>query len=192
MKTTLVATAFTALFISQANAGPAATAEDIFGRWRVPSNGSVVEIYKCGARLCCKVVSVKDPRRRDAHNPNPALRNRPLVGVMLMNGGRRSGARSYVGDVYSTLDGQTYRGTLNVISKNQITLVGCASVLPICEAVTFTRVKPRAAKGVAVKSDRVRPTRVLKKKSATDLVPQFLKTTTDAHGIGRCGLSLTV
>jgi uncharacterized protein (DUF2147 family) len=168
MKTAFFALTAAAFLAQQADAAPAVTAEDIYGKWRVPSNGSVVEIYKCGARLCCKVISVKDPRRRDIRNPNPALRHRPLVGVMLMNDGRRSGARSYVGDVYSTLDGQTYRGTLNVIGKNQITLVGCASILPICEAVTFTRLKqpPPTRQPESAKASHC-----LRKNFSADLLP---------------------
>jgi uncharacterized protein (DUF2147 family) len=158
MRTLILALAFAAALAPQAGAAPAVTADDIYGRWRLPANGSIIEMYKCGARLCCKVVSVSDRRRRDDHNPNPALRKRPLVGVMLMTSGRRSGSRSFVGDVYSTLDGQTYRGTLNVVGKNQITLVGCTPIIPICEAITFMRVKPHVAKGAVsgAKAEKVK------------------------------------
>jgi uncharacterized protein (DUF2147 family) len=170
MRTSILALAFAAALAPRAGAAPAVTADDIYGRWRLPSNGSIIEMYKCSGHLCAKVVSVKDPRRRDSRNPNPALRKRSLVGVMLMKDGRRSGSRSFVGDVYSTLDGQTYRGTLNVVAKNQITLVGCTPIIPICEAITFTRVKPPVAKSgaSATKNGKARTdgqtTRRLKKK----------------------------
>ena len=47
----------------------AQTAEDAFGTWRHPENGSFVEMYKCGENLCAKIVKVVDAQKTDDKNP---------------------------------------------------------------------------------------------------------------------------
>ncbi len=119
------------------------SADDIFGTWRHPENGSLIEIYRCGSGACAKVIKVKDPSRKDIHNPNPALRNRPIVGIVIAKGARKTGSNKWVANLYDTLDGNTYRGSITVLNKNQVTLVGCGFGNLICEAVTWSRVKPQ-------------------------------------------------
>lgn len=126
---------------TQVAAGPvmAQTAEDAFGIWRHPENGSHVEMYKCGAGLCAKIVKVVDGQKTDDKNPDAAKRSRPIVGLVIMTGAAKSGSSDWKGQLYNRADGGTYSGTLTVKSKNAIDLTGCTAAV-FCKTVTWTRV----------------------------------------------------
>ena len=116
------------------------TADDAFGTWKHPENGSHVEMYKCGDALCAKIVKVTDGQKTDDKNPDAAKRNQPVVGLVIMQGAKRSGAKDWKGALYNRADGGTYAGTISVKSKDQIDLSGCTAVV-ICKTVTWSRVK---------------------------------------------------
>jgi uncharacterized protein (DUF2147 family) len=119
---------------------PAQTAEDAFGTWRHPENGSHVEMYKCGENLCARIVKVVDAQKTDDKNPDAARRNRSLVGLVIMSGAKKTAANSWAGSIYNRADGGTYSGTITVKSKDALDLAGCTAVI-LCKTLTWTRVK---------------------------------------------------
>jgi uncharacterized protein (DUF2147 family) len=119
---------------------PAQTAEDAFGTWRHPENGSHVEMYKCGENLCARIVKVVDAQKTDDKNPDAARRNRSLVGLVIMSGAKKTAANSWAGSIYNRADGGTYSGTVTVKSKDALDLAGCTAVI-LCKTLTWTRVK---------------------------------------------------
>ena len=122
--------------------GPASaqSADDAFGTWRHPDNGSHISVYQCGGGLCAKVVKVADPGRKDEKNPDPKLRTRSVVGVVIMSGAKKSGDKGWSGKLYNTQDGQTYNGTVTVVSKNTLKLEGCVLGGLVCQGPTWSRV----------------------------------------------------
>lgn len=132
------ATAAATIALAASMAG-AQTAEDAFGTWRHPENGSHVTIYKCGENLCAKIAKVIDEQKTDDKNPDTKLRSRPIVGLVIMSGAKKTGANQWKGDLYNRADGGTYSGTLTVKSRNAIDLQGCTAVV-LCKTVTWTRV----------------------------------------------------
>jgi uncharacterized protein (DUF2147 family) len=118
----------------------AQTAEDAFGVWRHPENGSHVEMYKCGENLCAKIVKVVDAQKTDDKNPEAARRSRPVVGLVIMSGAKKTDAKSWAGSIYNRADGGTYSGTITVKSKDALDLAGCKAVI-LCKTLTWTRVK---------------------------------------------------
>ena len=132
------ATAAATIALAASMAG-AQTAEDAFGTWRHPENGSHVTIYKCGDNLCAKIAKVIDDQKTDDKNPDAKLRSRPIVGLVIMSGAKKTGANQWKGDLYNRADGGTYSGTLTVKSRNAIDLQGCTAVV-LCKTVTWTRV----------------------------------------------------
>ncbi len=120
------------------------TADKVMGTWLVPSNGSHVKFYKCGG-LCGKVVKVKDPSRKDIHNPNPKLRKRSVVGVVIMSGGKKISKNQWKGRLYSTKNGGTYNGYITVVSPSKLTLQGCLGAKILgglnCETQNWSRIK---------------------------------------------------
>lgn len=118
----------------------ARTAEDAFGVWRHPENGSHVEMYKCGGGLCAKIVKVVDAQKTDDKNPDAARRSRPVVGLVIMSGAKKTAANSWAGSIYNRADGGTYSGTITVKSKDALDLAGCTAII-LCKTLTWTRVK---------------------------------------------------
>jgi len=122
-------------------ASPPAFASDPFGVWRHPDNGSLVRTYKCGGGLCAKVIKVRDPSRKDVHNPDPDLRARPIEGIVIMNGASKTGANTWEGRLYNTRDGKTYSGVVTLKSPQKLELEGCVMGGLFCKGVTWSRVR---------------------------------------------------
>ena len=135
MRKTLVAGAAMALAV----AAYAQTAEDAFGVWENPENKSHTEFYKCGDGVCGKIVKVVDGQKTDDKNPDAAKRNRPIVGLVIMEGAKKSGDNKWSGTLYNRADGKSYSGTITVKSKSTLDLSGCVALV-VCRTTTWTRV----------------------------------------------------
>ena len=118
----------------------AQTAEDAIGVWENPENKSHTEFYKCGDGVCGKIVKAVDGQKTDDKNPDPAKQKRPIVGLVIMQGAKKTGANKWSGTLYNRADGKEYAGTVTVKSKDSLDLSGCVAAV-FCKTVTFTRVK---------------------------------------------------
>ncbi|HWE16031.1 MAG TPA: DUF2147 domain-containing protein [Hyphomicrobiaceae bacterium] len=136
MRKILVASAGLAL----AAAAYAQTADDAVGVWENPENKSHTEFYKCGDGVCGKIVKVVDGQKTDDKNPDAAKRSRPIVGLVIMQGAKKTGPTTWSGQLYNRADGKTYSGTVTVKSKTSLELAGCVAAI-LCKTTTFTRVK---------------------------------------------------
>jgi len=115
----------------------------IEGLWLNDDRKGLVRIAPCGPRLCGTIVKVLDRApgtpRTDIHNPDPALRNRPFVGLQVLTGFERSGAIWKNGRAYDPESGKSYRSTLALNPDGSLKVTGC--VLFICESRRWTRVR---------------------------------------------------
>lgn len=118
----------------------AQSADDAFGLWLNPDNQSNVELYKCGGSLCAKITKNPDGQKTDDKNPDPAKRNRPIVGLVIMQDGKKTGPTKWSGSLYNRENGKTYSGSITVKSRNAIDLAGCVVVI-LCKTTTWTRLK---------------------------------------------------
>ena len=135
-----IATAAVLLGLAMASGRASAqAAEDAFGVWLNPENQSNVEFYRCGEGLCAKVTKVSDGQTTDDKNPDPAKRNRPIVGLVIMEGAKKSGDNKWSGTLYNRADGKSYSGTITVKSKSTLDLSGCVALV-VCRTTTWTRV----------------------------------------------------
>jgi uncharacterized protein (DUF2147 family) len=140
MKTLAVAgAALLALAVASAPAS-AQKAEDALGVWLNPENGSNVEFYKCGDGVCGKIVKVTDGQKTDDKNPDAAKKSRPIIGLVIMEGAKKTGDNKWAGTLYNRENGKNYSGTLTVKTKDTLDLSGCV-VAVLCKTVTWTRVK---------------------------------------------------
>jgi len=138
----MAATAAGMLALSLAG-GPAAaqSADDAFGVWLNPENGSNIELYKCGGdSLCAKLTKVTDSQKTDDKNPDPSKRSQPIVGLVIMENAKRSGASKWAGTLYNRENGKSYSGSIAVKSKDAVDLSGCVAAV-LCRTVTWTRIK---------------------------------------------------
>lgn len=132
-----------------AGAGPGAasaqTASTLVGRWKTPDDDGVVEIFSCGPALCGRIVSSATLKSRpgqvDERNRDPALRKRPLTGLVFMTGFKGGPTRWTDGKIYRPMDGATYSGSLRAISPDRLELKGCV-VAPLCQSQEWRRLTP--------------------------------------------------
>jgi uncharacterized protein (DUF2147 family) len=137
------------LLLAALAAAPArGEAPSAVGRWLVEDQRAVIEIYACGERLCGKVVWQSEPRekdgtvKRDRHNPDPALRGKPLCGLQVMAGFTAvpgSPGEWQDGSIYSPESGSTYSATLSLKDAATLHLRGYVLMPLLGETQTWTR-----------------------------------------------------
>ena len=94
--------------------------EAVEGRWLTQGKSAVVEIYRCaGDELCGRLLWFRvkptdpDPQIADIHNPDPALRSRPLCGLVIIWGLRPESSVEWSGgSLYDPETGNTYSGKI--------------------------------------------------------------------------------
>ena len=115
----------------------------LLGRWRTTAQGGIVEIHKCGAGLCGRIVDAaplrRDPNQTDVRNPDPALRSRPLRGLRVLDGFTGGPMTWTGGPLYDPDSGQRAgRGVLTLIEGGRLSVRGCIAPL-LCRTQIWTR-----------------------------------------------------
>ena len=127
-----------------------AIAADPVGTWNTAANRAQVRIGHCGgSSLCGGIVRLKEPNdpqtgkpQTDINNPDPAKRNRPLIGLRIVLNLKPTGTSDrWQGEVYNADDGRTYRGYLTMTGANTLELKGCVLGGLICKSETWTRAR---------------------------------------------------
>ncbi|WP_454916896.1 DUF2147 domain-containing protein [Xanthobacter sediminis] len=121
-----------------------ALAADPAGLWQTPTRGGQVEISRCGASLCGRLVASEglraDPALKDLNNQNPKLRDRPLKGLAILTGFTGGPDEWTGGSIYNAEDGKTYSGSIRLQGNDTLELKGCVFV-PLCKTQTWTRLR---------------------------------------------------
>lgn len=122
-----------------------ATADTVLGRWKTETRNAIVEISRCGTSICGKVLTSdairSNPALKDTKNADPALRTRPVQGMLMLSGFKPDGGGVWsAGQVYNAEDGKTYGGKITPVGSDQLKLRGCVFV-PLCKTQTWTRVR---------------------------------------------------
>lgn len=74
---------------------------------------------------------------KDEANPNPALRNRPIVGLTMIRDFSPAGPGRWTGGkIYDPNSGQTYDSKMSLSGKGGLKVEGCVTV--ICQAQAWT------------------------------------------------------
>jgi len=128
-----------------AHAAPAA--DPTFGEWLTQTGDGKVKVGPCAAnpaQACGTLVWAKPPADappgplRDAHNPDPALRARPLLGVLIVSGFTREAPGQWAdGRIYDPNDGKTYKSKMSIAADGTLKVSGC--VMVFCKAQTWTK-----------------------------------------------------
>lgn len=137
---------FVMILVSAAGGGTAGASQGsgaIAGLWSTGSNGGRVELYRCGAAICGKVVNATplraNPDHRDVKNPDPALRARRLKGLVVLRGFTGGPRQWKGGPVYDpeTGDGAA-NGYLTLRADGKLEVKGCKAAL-FCRTKVWTR-----------------------------------------------------
>jgi uncharacterized protein (DUF2147 family) len=132
---------FALLRVSVATA-QGATNDDIIGIWLNEENDARINIYQCGQEYCGRIVWTKDGPEFDMNNPNPQLRARPIVGLIIMHGFHYTGHREWSGgELYDPKSGNTYRCKMNLASLDTLKLRGYVFFSLFGRTTTWKRFK---------------------------------------------------
>lgn len=119
-----------------------AHAQDPTGNWLVENGEAVVRIVDCGGTLWGVVAWQKTPLGRDVHNPEPALRNRPTLGMpVLLHMRRGEEPASWEGEIYNARNGKTYDATMTLQGADSLQIEGCTLGV-LCGGQDWQRVEP--------------------------------------------------
>ena len=125
----IAAAAFAILSVGPTFAAAAGGASPV-GQWQVTTGEARYAVTSCGSGglLCAKLVWLRsDARTKD----NLALMNQYVV-----RGAQPAGKGTWTGNL--TMNGNNYAGTMQLVSKNYMTLKGCSGIL--CQTYEFTRI----------------------------------------------------
>jgi uncharacterized protein (DUF2147 family) len=118
------------------------------GVWLTEKGDARVQISHCGGAICGKVVWLREPidaatgkPQVDDKNPNPELRDRPVIGLQLFNGMRPSGTARWSGRIYNADDGKFYVSNLAMTGPTTLQVEGCVGAL--CGGETWRKVSDR-------------------------------------------------
>lgn len=128
----------TAVLAGMLGMSGAAQAQELAGTYLSQSGATKVRLSPCGAAFCGTIVWVSKPGN-DVNNPDPARRDRPLVGIPMIYGMTATGPGTYSGKLYDYQNGKTYTGKLKVAGSD-LELSGCVLGGLLCQSQTWKRV----------------------------------------------------
>ncbi|MEQ8434371.1 MAG: DUF2147 domain-containing protein [Oceanicaulis sp.] len=135
------------LSLSLAAAQAGAPMDQVTSLWATGDNGGRVEVEPCDrdeTLLCGALVDAQvlrsEPEARDANNPDPALRNRPLRGVRVLDGFERGDDGAWTpGLLYDPEEGREIsRGHVKLVAEDRLEVRGCVAF--ICRTQIWERV----------------------------------------------------
>ena len=86
----------------------------------------------------------KDGPVVDLNNPNPDLRNRRILGLVIMHGFRYAGDSEWKGgDLYDPKTGHTYKGKMSLVLRNTLELRGYVLIPLFGRTTSWTRFEPK-------------------------------------------------
>ena len=119
----------------------------VYGDWVPPDGDAIIHIDRCsesGKKLCAQLVqhAYSDLSKKDALNADADLRDRPLIGVNILEGLKMSGTRSWKGgDLYDPRTGKTYHAKVKLLSETKLKIIGC--IAPgLCKGYVWKRAQP--------------------------------------------------
>jgi uncharacterized protein (DUF2147 family) len=143
---------FCAAILLSAATSHCAESPDVIGFWKTVGNSSKLEIYPCGDKLCGKVAWLKNPNyvnekdgpvdtpKIDRRNPDPTLRNRPIIGLQVIEGlTAMADNRWEHGKCYDPETGNTYRCKMQMTSPEHLEMRGYVGIPLFGRTYVLTR-----------------------------------------------------
>ena len=124
-------------------AAPAFAADAVQGEWLTETKAAKVRIGPCPSdkrRMCGAVSWMRaNGDAKDARNPDPALKSRPLMGMPVLWGLRQAGPGRWTGGkIYAANAGKTYDAALSVAADGTLKVEACLLSLA-CRTQTWRR-----------------------------------------------------
>jgi len=109
------------------------------GQWRVENGKAHVRILRCGEALW-GVLSWLEAPGTDENNPDPAQRNRPMLGLPILRGMTPNAAGSeWAGKIYNADNGKIYTGSIALNASDELRIKGCILDGWVCGGENWVR-----------------------------------------------------
>lgn len=129
--------------------GAALAEGENLGTWLNTDKKGKIQLRECGEDgLCGEIVWLKDPLNengkpwRDMLNPDPDLRNRPVIGLDVLIGTKKIGPKTWQGQIYDPEVGKVYYLKHLKVGREQVEIKGCLSTGWPCRTKYWTRAEP--------------------------------------------------
>jgi uncharacterized protein (DUF2147 family) len=130
--------------VSQSN-----QANDIVGKWLNEEGTAQVEIFKVGSQFYGKIVWLETPNdsitglpRTDKENPDPALKSKPLLGLVNLQGFVFDGDDTWEdGTIYDPKIGKTYSCKMEFETPEKLKIRGYIGISLLGRTTYWTPVK---------------------------------------------------
>lgn len=126
--------------------GPQSGESDaILGEWLTAEGKAKVQIYRCDTLYCGKIVWLKEPVKNgrevvDDKNPDPALQNKPVIGLVIVREFTYDGDGEWTGGkVYDPETGDTYSGKMTLKDPHTLRLRGYILIPLLGRTEVWTR-----------------------------------------------------
>jgi uncharacterized protein (DUF2147 family) len=142
----IVALATSLLAAVNVTAVSAQAVDKALGVWANEDGEAHIEIAPCGSEICGRIVWLKQPldeygqSHTDKNNPNPALRSRAILGLVIMSKLHPNQDNTRLdGEVYNSRNGKVY--DIYLTPKGQIMEVEGCLMKYLCASQTWKRVR---------------------------------------------------
>jgi uncharacterized protein (DUF2147 family) len=144
--------------IATGGSGHAAAADDgVLGTWLTEAGDqggrAHVQITRQGDRIAGKIVKLEEPNfeaghpragkpKVDLENPDPKLRERPIIGLVILQGFTHDGGGKWSGGtVYDPANGKTYKAQITLRGRDQLALRGYIGIPMLGRTSTWKRIE---------------------------------------------------
>jgi uncharacterized protein (DUF2147 family) len=118
-----------------------AQAASPIGEWMVEDQTAHIRIVSCPGDVLWGVISwTKDAPGKDENNPDPAKRNRSVMGMPILLAMKQTQPGRWDGEVYNAENGNTYTSYITLKSNDVLEIKGCVAGGLICGGEDWTRV----------------------------------------------------
>lgn len=137
-----------AMLVVSATDAPAATPE---GEWVVNDGSGRIRIVDCDGSYW-GIVTWESVPGLDDQNPDPAKRNRPILGMPVLLDMKPDGVNQWWGQVYDSSNGKTYSGGVRLKSAEVLRVMGCVLTI-FCGGQDWKRAAADLASDLPVNAD---------------------------------------
>lgn len=120
-------------------------ADDILGTWLAAEGRAKIQMYKSGKKYYGKIIWLKAPAkngksRTDVKNPNPQLRNKPIVDLIILRDFEFNNDEWVNGKVYDPSSGKEYSSRISMPDAHTLKLRGYIGISLFGKTDTWKRV----------------------------------------------------
>jgi uncharacterized protein (DUF2147 family) len=121
-------------------------ADAILGKWYNTEKDAIVEISKEGQKYNGKITWLKEPQENgkpkvDKNNSDKSKRDRPIMGMKLLNNFTHKGNSWEGGEIYDPKNGKTYSCIIKMKNKDVLEVRGYVGISLVGRTVEWTRAK---------------------------------------------------